>query len=98
VGEGEGEPKQVWFAVFSITTSTALSDFYETQCFCFSNRWCDRAVMDSILAKVLVGDRQFSVLLASMITKLKLDPGDQAMRRLRKHSVRWGLQHRTGSR
>jgi hypothetical protein len=74
VGEGVGEPEQIRPAILRIPASTAFSNLYEAQSFCFSNRWRDRAMMDSILAEVLVCDWQLSILLASMMTKLKLDP------------------------
>ena len=70
----EGQQKLVRRAVLRIAAATAFSDANEAERFGFTDRRCNRpAMVQPVFDKLLDGNRQASVIVAAVVTKLDLD-------------------------
>ena len=74
-----GEPVQARRTKLTVARLAAFGHFEEAEYLAFADAWRDGILVDAVLDKMLVGDRQLAVVVAAVLRQLDLDAGEDAM-------------------
>jgi hypothetical protein len=88
-----GEAVLVRLAEFRIARTAAFGDFDKFQRLQFADGWCDGMAADSIVFEVIERDRQFAVIITTVMPQLDFDASENAMGGMAQHAVCGRLQH-----
>jgi hypothetical protein len=89
----ERQEKPVRRAVFSIATPPTSGDANEAERFGLTNGWRDGGMVYAVLHEIVRRDRQLSVIVAAVVTKLDLDARNNEVGGTGQRPVCWRLKH-----